>query len=305
MDRRPALPLLALFVANVALAFGPWLVRVAEEQSHLGAVASAFWRLALALPLLLAASIAADRGRSWRITPPFLFTLAGGLLFAADLATWHLSILSTRLANATLLGNNAAILFPAYGFLIARRRPSGRQAFALGLALVGAGLLLGRSFHLSAVHLRGDLLAIFAGLCYTAYLVAADRARTALGAVPTLAAATTVSTAVLLAVCLASGERLWPEAWAPLLLLAVGSQIVGQGLLIYAVGRVPPLAVGVFLLVQPLVAALIGLWRYGERPGMADLAGGVAIGAAMLLVRGRAPRLVRAAEGANQHAHAG
>jgi drug/metabolite transporter (DMT)-like permease len=300
----PRLPLLALLLANVALAFGPWLVRLAEEQSRVGPVASAFWRLALALPLLLLASLA-DGGRcAWRPSVPLGLALVGGLLFAGDLAAWHLSILATRLANATLLGNNAAILFPAYGFLMARARPSGRQGLALTLAFAGAMLLLGRSLNLSVDHLKGDLLAIVAGLFYTAYLIAVDRARRLLGPVTTLAAATLVSAIVLFGACLAGGQPWWPAAWAPLVLLAIGSQVVGQGLLIFAVGRVPPLAIGVALLLQPLVAAGIGLWRYGERPGLADVAGAIAIGAAILLVR-QAPRLAPATEGPKQRVHAG
>lgn len=299
------LALLALLLANIMLAFGPWLVRVAAEQAHVGAVASAFWRLAIALPLLLGASLVGAGRSAWRFTPPLLFAFAGGVFFAADLATWHLGILSTRLANATLLGNNAAILFPAYGFLLARVRPTPKQTAALGLALGGAVLLLGRSFSLSADHLKGDLLAILAGLCYTIYLIAADRARTTLGPIPTLAAATLVSTPLLLAACLLFGEPLWPATWTPLILLAFGSQIVGQGLLIFAVGGVPPLAVGIMLLVQPLVAASIGLWRYGERPGTADLLGAAAIGIAILLVRTAPARLARAAKAPNSRNHAG
>ena len=37
-----------LIVANVALAFGPWFVRAADT----GPVAAAFWRIALAAPML-------------------------------------------------------------------------------------------------------------------------------------------------------------------------------------------------------------------------------------------------------------
>ena len=48
---RPAawLLLLALFGGNVALAIGPWFVRLADT----GPVAAGFWRLFLALPFLV------------------------------------------------------------------------------------------------------------------------------------------------------------------------------------------------------------------------------------------------------------
>ena len=42
--------LVAAAVANVALAFGPWFVRLADT----GPVASGFWRITLTAPLLCA-----------------------------------------------------------------------------------------------------------------------------------------------------------------------------------------------------------------------------------------------------------
>ena len=38
----------ALLLGNVALAFGPWMVRLADT----GAVAAGFWRLFIAIPFL-------------------------------------------------------------------------------------------------------------------------------------------------------------------------------------------------------------------------------------------------------------
>jgi drug/metabolite transporter (DMT)-like permease len=49
---------------------------------------------------------------------------------------------------------------------------------------------------------------------------------------------------MLLPFAAATGETIWPTDWTPLLLLALGSQVVGQGCLVYALGQVPPLVVG-------------------------------------------------------------
>lgn len=294
-SRPVRLPIAALVVANAALACGPWLVRLAGSEAQVGPVGSAFWRLALSLPVL---AVAARWERPAQSPRPRAFRgLAGlgGVLFALDLALWHLGILHTRLANATLLGNVTAVLFPVYGFVVARRWPSARQTIALALAGVGAALLLGRSYHLSARNLHGDLLCIGAGLCYTSYLIAIDRVRRTTGPVTTLAWAGAAGTPALLAAALASGDPLWPHSWVPLVLLAAGSQLVGQGLLLYAVGRVSSLVVGVMLLLQPVVASAIGWALYGERLGLPDLAGAVAIAAAVLLVRDT-PRRLRTGE---------
>ena len=268
----------------MALACGPWLVRLAESESHVGAVGSAFWRLALASPILLIASATAREPMPARKRIWIGVALLSGLFFAADLALWHLGILHTRIANATLLGNITAILFPAYGFLFARRMPSRRQSLALLLAAGGAMLMLGRSIELSPRHAVGDLLCIGAGICYTLYLVAVDRARAAMGPISTLTLSVFAGAPVLLVTALLLGDPIAPAAWTPLILLAAGSQLVGQGLILFSVGRVAPLVVGVMLLVQPIIAAAIGWLAYGERLTWPDLAGGIAIAVAVMLV---------------------
>ena len=54
---------------------------------------------------------------------------------------------------------------------------------------------------------------------------------------------------------------------------AVGSQVIGQGLLVYAIGALPPLVVGLALLTQPAISALIGWFAYGERLSPLDWIG--------------------------------
>ncbi|WP_116091651.1 DMT family transporter [Sphingomonas crusticola] len=275
----------ALVVANVALALGPWLVRIARVDGHVGPIGSGFWRLTLALPVLMIAARSERGPRPANMRLLVVAAILSGLFFAADLGAWHAGILHTRLSNATLLGNVTAILFPLYGFLVARTLPSRKQGIALALALVGAVLLLGRSYELSARNLLGDLLCLFAGVCFTGYLVFADRARAVLGPVTTLTWSVAAGIPILLVVALALGDPIWPAIWWPLVLMTLGSQLLGQGLIMYAVSRVSALVVGLMLLLQPIVAATIGWIVYGERLTLFDLAGGLAIALAVLLVR--------------------
>ncbi len=271
----------ALILANLMLAFGPWMVRLAD----VGAVASAFWRLALAAPfLLLLARPGLSRAAGPR--PLLLGMLAlGGLFFAADLAAWHFSIGMTKLANATLFANSSSFLLMLYGFVIARRLPGRLQALAVVLALAGAALLMGSSYELSPKNLRGDLLALLAGLFYVFYLVAIDRARRTMAPMPVLAVATAAGAVPLLLLAWGLGERILPTDWTPLILLSLGSQLIGQGLLVYSVGHLSPVVVGLGLLTQPAVTAAIGWLAYGERLGPADLLGALMIAAALVLIR--------------------
>lgn len=278
-------PLLALVAANIALAFGPWFVRVAD----VGPVASGFWRISLALPVLLALCAATGQ-RPHGLSPKLLWLIAvGGIAFAADLASWHIGILSTTLANATLFGNSATLFFPVYGFLIARAWPGRTQALALVLALLGAGLLLGRSYSLSSDHLVGDLLCLLAGVLYTLYFIVMARARETMTALPALAISTLASAPPLLIFALVLGEKILPYAWTPVVALALCSQVIGQSLMIYAIGRLSPLVMGIGLLIQPIVGGAIGWIVYDERLGGLDLLGAALVAAALVLVR-RSPR---------------
>ena len=271
----------ALIIACLFLAAGPWMVRLAD----VGPVAAAFWRLALVLPILALLAVRQGRGRPF---PGWMLIGAvalGGLFFAADLAAWHEGILRTRLANATLFGNMSSFLFALYGFLILRALPRPLQAAALALAGAGTFLLLGRSYELSPDHFTGDLLALLAAFFYGLYLIAIDRARRAMAPWPVLAIATACGALPLLAAALMLGERVMPTDWTPLVLLSIGSQLIGQGLLVYAMGHLSPLVIGLGLLTQPVAAAAIGWAAYGERLGLADLIGALLICAALVLIR--------------------
>jgi len=284
--RSAGLALPALIVANIALAIGPWLVRIAKSEGHVGPVGAGFWRLALALPLLmLFARTERHAPQPVNKTALIVAAIISGLFFATDLGVWHTGILHTRLANATLLGNCTAILFPAYGFIVARALPNRKQGIALALATLGAVLLLGRSYELSARNLVGDILCLFAGVAYTGYLVAADRARGGLAPWTTLAWSVAAGIPLLLVAAVALGDPVWPRIWWPLVAMMLGSQIVGQGLILYAVSRVSALVVGLMLLLQPIVAATIGWIVYGERLTLFDFIGAIAIAMALLLVR--------------------
>ena len=271
----------ALLLGNAALAFGPWLVRL----SDVGPVAIGFWRVLLALPFLwLIARIAGQPAYLPRrgLT---LIVLVAAIFYALDLAAWNAGILMTKLGNATLFGNAGSFVFVLYGLVLLRKLPSRLQAAALGLALAGAVLMMGSSYELGRENVAGDLLALLAGLLYGGYLIFVERARQQLQPLPLLFLATLFAMPVLLAISVGTGERLWPTNWTPLLTFALTSQVLGQALLVYSIGVFPPLVVGLALLTQPAIAALIGWTIYGETLSAADWIGALAIGVALVLVR--------------------
>ena len=271
----------ALLFGNIVLAFGPWLVRL----SDVGPVAVGFWRLILALPFLWLLARATGQPAHWPRRTLVLIILAAAFFYALDLAAWNASIRMTKLGNSTLFGNSGSFVFAIYGLFLAHRAPSLKQGSALLLAFAGAALLMSRSYELSPKHFAGDMLALFAGLFYGGYLIFVERGRSDLKPLPLLLLSTLFSTPLMLAISAGLGETIWPHKWAPLLIFALSSQVVGQGLLVYSIGTLPPLVVGLALLTQPAISAAIGWIVYGETLSATDIAGAIAIAAALVLVR--------------------
>lgn len=267
---------------SAILSAGPLLVRLAD----VGAVQSAFWRLGLAAaPLFLLARLTAKPRSDNRLGPARSWFIAAGFFFAADLASWHLGIERTTLANSALFANGASFLYPLWGFVVARSWPGRRAAGALLLAAAGLTLLMGLSADISPRHMAGDLLCLLAAVFYTGYLVAMDHVRGATSALTALARATLVSGAMLLPIAYIAPGDFWPQDWTPLLLLAFGSQVAGQGLIIFALPRLPPIASGLGLLIQPVLSATFGWLWFGERLSLAEALGMIIILAALVLVR--------------------
>lgn len=279
-----ALAVAALLVGNICLAIGPWLVRAVGQTDGIGPLGAGFWRLALAIPALLVLMRSA-RPREPAITPLQMLGIAAvGVIFAADLASWHLGIVRTKLANAALFGNSTSLIFPVYGFIVARMAPSRAQLIALLLGFTGAVIMLGRSYEVSAENLVGDALCLLAGGLYTLYLIAIDRMRARSGPWTILTFSTIGGAPALLLFAAIAGEELWPQNWTTLFALALIAQVIGQALLIYTLGQFKPIVIGIALLVQPVVGGLIGWIGYREALGPIDLIGAACIAVAMILV---------------------
>ena len=271
----------ALLLGNVALSFGPWLVRLAD----VGPVAAGFWRLALALPFLLLVGRFAGQPAHWPRRALVVTVFVAAVFYSLDLAAWNAGIRMTKLGNSTLFGNSGSFVFAIYGLILVHRLPSAKQAGALTLALAGAALLMSRSYELSPKNFAGDVLTLVAGLFYGGYLIFVERGRIELKPLPLLILATAFSVPILFAISFGLGERIWPQDWAPVLIFALSSQVLGQGLLVYSIGTLPPLVVSLGLLTQPAISATIGWLAYGERLTPIDAVGAIAIAAALVLVR--------------------
>jgi len=277
--------LFALFAGATCIALSPIWVRVSE----VGPTASAFWRVALAVPLLWTAIALAPRGGGAPLRPQWPLLAAAGLAFAGDLAFWHWSIQFTSVANSTLLANLASIFVTLAAWLLWRQRPSGLFLVGLALALAGVGLLVRTSLDFAPSALLGDGLGVVTAMFYAWYLLSVKGLRDRGAATLQLMAVTSTLTAViLLPVALASGEDMLPGSaigWLILFGLAWISHAAGQGLIAYALAHLPAAFSSVGLLFQPVMAAAFAWVLLGEPLVALQIAGGAVVLVAIYLAR--------------------
>ncbi len=277
--------LAALLLGAVCIGFAPLWVR----WSEIGAVATAFHRVLLALPAL---GLWALRERPAPSVPwsaaDRRWTLAAGACFALDLAAWHLSIRFTSIANATLLANFAPIFVSLGAWFFLRESVSLRFTLGMVLALAGAWMLTNASLASDANHVKGDLLGLITAAFYGGYQlgVARLRRRHTPGRVLFFSSLTCVPLLGIMAWSLQ--ERLLPgsaQGWLVLLGLAFTAQILGQGLITYGFAHLPAGYSSLTLLLQPLVAAASAWMLLSERLSASQAVGGCILLTGIFLAR--------------------
>jgi drug/metabolite transporter (DMT)-like permease len=275
---RFALPI--LLAGALAIGFSGIFVRLAE----VGPVASAFYRVAFAVPMFalwIAAAPAPPAGAGARLERRDYGTLLlAGLFFAGDLASWHWSLLLTTVANSTLFANFTPVFVTLAAWLMFGQTVT--RAFLVGLAtaLAGAIVLMGGSVSLGGGHLLGDALGLVTAVFYSGYLLTVARLRRRLPARVVMGWSSAVTALALLPIALLSGDRmlaLTAGGWALLVLFAFVSQVAGQGMIAQALAHLPASFSSVALLIQPVAAALYAWALLGEAVGPAQAVGGAVV----------------------------
>ena len=274
---------LCLLAGGCAIAFAPILVRLSDT----GPVASAFWRTALAAPLLWIWLARSPEPSAPPISRRAL--VAAGLFFAADLGVWHWSIVYTSVANSTLLANLAPIFVTLAGWFFWKRSVTRVFLGGMVLAIAGMFLLVGPNFAIGGTRLAGDALGALTAVFYAGYMLAIKSARDARASTVRLMAwSTTITAIALLPVAYLSPQPMMPSSlagWWVLLGLAVVSQILGQGLIAYAFAHLPASLSSVSLLIQPVMATLFAWVLFGEAVGAVQFVGGVVVLAGIWIAR--------------------
>lgn len=250
---------------------------------HAGAVTTAFFRCALALPMLIPLAVLEQRRHGPRPLASRLSAATAGLFLAIDLVLWNHAIADVGAGVATVLGNLQVLFVAVFAWLVLREPPGRRFLVMLPVVMVGvvlvAGLVGGRAAALDP--LPGIGFGVGTSAAYACFLLIL---RTSSGQAPhvagQLADATAGATAGAILLGLIFGGIQFDIGWRALgwlLLLALLSQTVGWLLITSSLPMLPAAISSLLLLLQPAATLVLGDVILGERPTLVQDAGALLV----------------------------
>ncbi|MDR9812796.1 DMT family transporter [Rhizobium hidalgonense] len=272
------LALAALILGGAAIGGSPIFVRLSE----VGPMATAFWRVALALiPIFIVSLMKKNAGAKPQSFADYGMLILPGVMLSLDLAAWHLSITMTSVANATLLANLAPVFVTVIAFLFFKARIGRVFLLGLALALAGVVVLKGGPAAIGNGDLHGDGLAMIAAFFYGCYILALGSLRSRFDTRRIMLWSTASAAVCIFPVAFFIEGHMLPATvygWSMVFGLAFISHAGGQAAITYALAYLPPAFSSLTLLLQPVVAAILAWALLNEAIGPMQ-----ALGAAVVL----------------------
>jgi drug/metabolite transporter (DMT)-like permease len=293
-----AAPHLALI--GVQILFATWPIVGKIVLRTIPAVALVGFRLAgAALMLLILARVS---GRLERIEiagwPLLILSCLLGVVLNQLLSTSGLSL--TTAINSTLLATTIPVFTLLVGVILGTDRATLRRLLGIALAASGVFYLIGPGrAQFSSATRTGDLLIVANSLCYGAYIaISKDLVKRynsltvitwcfLVGSVITVPAAAISLTQVPLS------SISW-STWLAILYIIVLPTAGAYYLNAWALARVPPSTVAVYVYLQPLIAFALAPMILGESLSSRTVIASLLIFAGVLVVTRRKQKLIEA-----------
>jgi drug/metabolite transporter (DMT)-like permease len=278
---RPTTLYLILGAGVIAISLAAIFVRYAQAPSLIVAAyrmtIASFILLPLALPALCKTPLT-------KANAPY--AISAGVFLGIHFATWISSLSYTTVASSAAIVATQPLWVALFSWVFLKAPPSFVTLLGIlvsigGMAMIGFGDLAGGSRPL-----LGDALALLGGLCSAAYFLlgrSAQKRNLSLNAYIGVA----YSTAALVLLPLPWLIGLLPNTENPsyfnypvatffwIALLALIPQLIGHTSFNYALNFLPPTLVSTLMLLEPVGAALLAIFLFGEIPGTTTLLGSV------------------------------
>jgi drug/metabolite transporter (DMT)-like permease len=256
--------------------------------ANVGPATTAFFRCALALPVLAVLAAVERRRRGGRPLANRLYAVLAGLFLAVDLVLWNHSIADVGAGIATVLGNLQVLFVAVLAWLILRDRPDRRYLMVLPVVLAGVILVSGMIGRTAAgLHpAAGVAYGVATSAAYAGFLLIMRQTAGSPGhAAGQLADATAGAAVGSLLLGLTFGGFQLRMPWSSfgwLLVLAIVSGTIGWLLITSSLPALPAALSSLLLLLQPAASMVLADVVLGEKPTLLQVGGALLVCAGVL-----------------------
>ena len=272
-------PQIFVVIGVIGVSLSSIFVRFSQAPSAVTAVWRLLWTVLLMTPMVLGKkSVRAEMKQANKKS--VLLSAMSGMFLAIHFAVWFESLAHTTVASSTTIVCTE-VIWVALGFcLVLKGKLSGKAIVAIAISFIGSVLIAWSDSGIGGSHLYGDVLALAAAVAAAVYVL--------LGRVVRQTLSTSVYTYVvystcllcLLVMCLAQGHPIFASGISPVvvgLLLAVFSTLLGHSMFAWSLKYFTPAFVSASKLCEPVVAAVLAGFLFGEVPVLLQVIGGVLI----------------------------
>ncbi|NER22333.1 MAG: DMT family transporter [Symploca sp. SIO1C2] len=193
--------------------------------------------------------------------------LGFGLTFTAAVISWAWALTKTTVANSSLLHSSIPIFTGLLGWLFLGQRF--RPSFWVGMAIATTGaILLGiEDFQFNPEQIWGDSVSLLSAVFFSVDLLLVEQLRQRLSSSTILFYGFSMVTLLSFPLVLCFPETALPTSlngWLTLLAMTIICQVVGHGLLTYALKDITAGIVSLCHLLVPILSAAEAWWVFGE-----------------------------------------
>ena len=272
-------PIIMIVVGVIGISLSSIFVKYSSAPSAVTAAYRLLWTILLMSPVTFGSrEIRQELLQLSRRN--LLLSILSGVFLAFHFTLWFESLRYTSVASSTTIVCTE-VIWVSFGYaLFLKGRMSLRAVLAIAVTLLGSVMIALADSSAGGAHLYGDILSLLAAITVAAYVL--------LGRVVRETVSTTVYTftvysscaVVLLCFCLFQGNPLFGYGISGVtvgLLLAIFSTILGHSIFSWCLKYFSPSFVSASKLCEPVVAAVLAGFLFGETPSALQLTGGALI----------------------------
>ena len=272
-------PMVMIVIGVIGISMSAILIRFSTAPSAVTASWRLLWTVILMTPVVFGGK--ASRKELFSIDRhTAVLSIISGIFLAVHFWFWFESLRLTSVASASTIVSTEVIWVSIGFFLFLKGKLSVKAMAAIAVAFVGSAFVAFADSGVGGTHLTGDLFALLAAMAVAVYMLIGRTLRANVS--------NTVYTYIVYAACavglvtmsVIQRQGLFDYGMNGILIglaLAVFSTILGHSVFSWCLKYFSPSFVSASKLCEPVVAAILAGFLFGEIPGPMQLLGCVLI----------------------------